>query len=105
MASSTRELVLAIAHTPLSASRCTTRSAGIPITVKLSAGIRSSGAPMTMTRGRVRSALTRYRNNQSRYAPAEVRDVSSRSRRVPDADSSKPARYSTLATSPASIAN
>jgi hypothetical protein len=57
--SRTRELASAIASTPLSARRRTTASAGTSRTAKLSTGIRTSGSPISITRGRERSDITR----------------------------------------------
>lgn len=59
MTSSTRELALAIASTPLSARRCTTRSAGTSRTAKLSTGMEVSGLPITITSGSDRSEVCR----------------------------------------------
>ena len=60
--SSTRELALEIARMPLSANRCTTRSAGTSWTAKLTTGIRDSGRAITTTNGSERSEPIRYSN-------------------------------------------
>ena len=44
---------------PLSASRCTTRSAGTSLTAKLSTGMCTSGLPITITAGSDRSDISR----------------------------------------------
>lgn len=47
------------ARIPLSANRCTTRSAGTPFKTKLTTGIRTSGRPMTITNGNERNDTIR----------------------------------------------
>ncbi|CKT76941.1 Uncharacterised protein [Mycobacterium tuberculosis] len=51
--------MLAIARIPLSASRCTTRSAGTLWTAKLTTGICASGRPISITNGSERNDTIR----------------------------------------------
>ena len=57
---------------------------------------------MTMIDGSDRNEMSRYSNSRSMYDVADCMETANRSRRVPPADSSREARYSMLATRPAS---